>query len=70
MAARKSPQLQGSSYTDLTEGTGASPQKGQTVTVHYTGTLANGKKFDSSYDMADRLTSGLRRKLIKGWTKD
>jgi peptidylprolyl isomerase len=40
----------GLKYTDLVVGTGATPQKGQTVTVHYTGTLANGKKFDSSYD--------------------
>ena len=58
----------GLKYTDLTEGTGASPQKGQTVTVHYTGTLANGKKFDSSYDHgrpADfRIGVG---SVIKGW---
>lgn len=40
----------GLKYTDLVVGTGATPQKGQTVTVHYTGTLVNGKKFDSSYD--------------------
>lgn len=40
----------GLKYTDLVAGTGATPQKGQTVTVHYTGTLENGKKFDSSYD--------------------
>jgi FKBP-type peptidyl-prolyl cis-trans isomerase len=58
----------GLKYTDLVEGTGASPQKGQTVTVHYTGTLANGKKFDSSYDHgrpADfRIGVG---SVIKGW---
>jgi len=58
----------GLKYTDLVEGTGASPQKGQTVTVHYTGTLANGKKFDSSYDHgrpADfRIGIG---SVIKGW---
>lgn len=40
----------GLKYTDLVVGTGATPQKGQTVTVHYTGTLANGTKFDSSLD--------------------
>ena len=40
----------GLKYTDLVVGTGATPQKGQTVTVHYTGTLENGKKFDSSRD--------------------
>jgi peptidylprolyl isomerase len=40
----------GLKYTDEVVGTGATPQKGQTVTVHYTGTLQNGKKFDSSLD--------------------
>jgi peptidylprolyl isomerase len=58
----------GLKYTDLLVGTGATPQKGQTVTVHYTGTLANGKKFDSSYDHgrpADfKIGVG---SVIKGW---
>lgn len=58
----------GLKYTDLVAGTGASPQKGQTVTVHYTGTLANGKKFDSSYDHGSpadfRIGVG---SVIKGW---
>lgn len=38
----------GLKYTDLVEGTGASPQLGQTVSVHYTGKLVNGTEFDSS----------------------
>jgi len=58
----------GLKYTDIVVGTGATPQKGQTVTVHYTGTLANGKKFDSSLDRgvpADfRIGVGA---VIKGW---
>ena len=58
----------GLKYTDLVVGDGATPQKGQTVTVHYTGTLANGKKFDSSLDRgtpADfRIGVG---SVIKGW---
>lgn len=58
----------GLKYVELVEGTGAIPQKGQTVTVHYTGTLENGKKFDSSLDRgvpADfRIGVGA---VIKGW---
>ena len=58
----------GLKYTDLVVGTGATPLKGQTVTVHYTGTLTNGKKFDSSVDRgrpADfRIGVG---SVIKGW---
>jgi peptidylprolyl isomerase len=55
-------------YTDLVVGTGASPRAGQTVTVHYVGTLESGKQFDSSVDRgvpADfRIGVGA---VIKGW---
>lgn len=58
----------GLKYTDVVVGTGASPQKGQSVTVHYTGTLEKGTKFDSSYDKgkpADfRIGVGA---VIRGW---
>jgi peptidylprolyl isomerase len=40
----------GLTYIDQVVGKGASPVKGKQVTVHYTGTLENGKKFDSSVD--------------------
>lgn len=39
----------GLQYKVIQEGTGASPKEGDTVTVHYRGTLLDGKEFDSSY---------------------
>jgi FKBP-type peptidyl-prolyl cis-trans isomerase len=58
----------GLEYWDIKEGTGATAQKGQTVKVHYTGWLTNGKKFDSSVDHGQpfsfRLGAG---EVIKGW---
>jgi peptidylprolyl isomerase len=58
----------GLSYTDLVVGTGPSPQAGQRVTVHYTGTLTNGTKFDSSRDRNEPFTFTIGRgQVIKGW---
>jgi ketosteroid isomerase-like protein len=58
----------GLKYIDLVEGKGVSPKPGQTLLVHYTGTLENGFKFDSSVDKGQPLAFpiGLRR-VIKGW---
>jgi len=58
----------GLKYVDMVVGTGESPSAGQTVTVHYTGWLADGTKFDSSVDK-DRPFSFVlgQRQVIKGW---
>ncbi|MBI3949560.1 MAG: FKBP-type peptidyl-prolyl cis-trans isomerase [Acidobacteria bacterium] len=58
----------GLKYVDLVKGTGPSPQRGQTVRVHYTGWLTNGKKFDSSVDRGQpfEFPIGMGR-VIKGW---
>jgi len=58
----------GLKYIELKEGTGAIPKAGQTVTVHYTGTLENGKKFDSSLDRNQPFSFKLGvGQVIKGW---
>jgi peptidylprolyl isomerase len=58
----------GLQYLDTVEGTGAMPQAGQRVTVHYTGTLEDGTKFDSSRDRGRpfSFTIGVGQ-VIKGW---
>lgn len=58
----------GLKYTVIKAGKGATPKKGQTVFVHYTGTLTNGKKFDSSRDRGQPFSFTLGEgQVIKGW---
>ncbi|HEY3307348.1 MAG TPA: FKBP-type peptidyl-prolyl cis-trans isomerase [Desulfuromonadaceae bacterium] len=58
----------GLKYIDQVVGKGASPVAGKQVKVHYTGTLENGKKFDSSVDRKEpfAFTIGVGQ-VIKGW---
>jgi hypothetical protein len=56
----------GLQYTDLTVGKGDPVPAGATVTVHYTGRLVEGKKFDSSRDREQPATFSLER-VIRGW---
>lgn len=58
----------GLKYIDITEGEGATPTKGQNVTVHYTGTLEDGKKFDSSRDRGQPFSFKIGvGQVIQGW---
>jgi peptidylprolyl isomerase len=58
----------GLGYIDEVVGNGASPRQGQTVVVHYTGWLTDGKKFDSSLDRGKPFEFVLGAgQVIHGW---
>ena len=58
----------GLQYLDVEVGQGAVAAAGKTVTVHYTGTLRGGKKFDSSLDRDEPFTFKLGAgHVIQGW---
>ena len=58
----------GLTYQDLVEGTGAEAAKGAQVSVHYTGWLMDGTKFDSSKDRGQPFDFPLgMRHVIAGW---
>jgi peptidyl-prolyl cis-trans isomerase A (cyclophilin A) len=54
-------------YVILKEGQGETPNHTDTVSVHYTGWLLDGQKFDSSLDRNQPLRFSLRGGVIKGW---
>ena len=68
MAGNTETTASGLQYVDKKVGTGASPQTGQKVFVHYTGWLLDGKKFDSSRDRGQPFSFSIGRgEVIKGW---
>ena len=62
------PTASGLYYIEKAKGTGAQAAAGKKVKVHYTGTLLNGKKFDSSRDKNEpyEFTLG-KQQVIQGW---
>jgi len=58
----------GLGYEVITEGAGGAPGATDSVTVHYTGWLEDGKLFDSSHQRGQTATFPLNR-VISGWTE-
>jgi len=58
----------GLQYEVLTAAKGAKPKATDSVTVHYKGTLANGKQFESSYERNQPATLSLTQ-VIQGWVE-
>ncbi len=60
--------LSGVKVVHTTDGTGANPKATDTVKVHYKGTLADGKEFDSSYKRGSPASFPLNR-VVPCWTE-
>ena len=68
MAAETETLASGVTIVHTTPGTGANPTAADTVKVHYRGTLADGKEFDSSYKRNEPAVFPLS-KVVPCWTQ-
>jgi FKBP-type peptidyl-prolyl cis-trans isomerase len=59
----------GLKYVDQKVGDGKEAKDGDTVVVHYTGWLKDGKKFDSSYDSKEPFEFKIGGRVIKRWNE-
>ena len=60
--------MAGLEMNDIVVGSGAEAKSGQKVSVHYTGWLTDGTKFDSSLDRGKPFSFTLgQRQVIQGW---
>jgi len=58
----------GLEYVEIQEGSGPRPKAGESVSVHYTGWLKSGEKFDSSHDRGQPIVFPIGKgRVIKGW---
>lgn len=68
LAAGPEKTASGLVYESLKDGNGQQPSAQSTVQVHYRGTLADGREFDSSYKRGEAATFPLNR-VIPCWTE-